>query len=169
MRSTQYVWLSESAADAIVRAAQARHPNETGGILIGVQAMGRPWVTHAPEVPSHDKGPAHFTVPRGSTHPLVAAFRTLDPRLGFIGDWHTHSRDLGPSPKDLAALRELAQDPAADCPHPLLVVARRVGPDGAFALGAFEWRDLSPKRIRIVAAGPIHSSGTLDAGRDGPH
>ena len=86
------ILLSETAAAAMKTAAAAAHPLETGGILIGVNADGVPWVTHVIEIVSRDRS-------RNRCHPLrlesiscaggVAAFGSLADvsRLGCHSPW----------------------------------------------------------------------------------
>jgi hypothetical protein len=55
------VWVSERARADLLEAAAATHPDETGGVLIGVlghlrEGRGRPWVTHAINVASPRSG-----------------------------------------------------------------------------------------------------------------
>jgi integrative and conjugative element protein (TIGR02256 family) len=120
------VLLAESAAATLARLALRAHPNETGGILLGVRNATRPWITHAIEIPSTDRGRSHYRLPAGTTTAAVARARETDPRLGYLGEWHSHPSDVGPSSTDRATMRRLALR------HPrtgliLIVVRRRDG------------------------------------------
>lgn len=109
-----------------MREAAARaHPRETGGILVGVWVEGRPWVTHAWEVKSRESGPAHYVLPAGTTRGLVEELRRADPRLGYLGDWHTHPMDAPTSGVDRQTLRRLTGAVNSDDGEILLLVARR--------------------------------------------
>lgn len=152
-----HTWLSEQAADAIVSAALAAHPDETGGILVGVRAGGHPWVTHAEEIPSGSRGPAHYTVPQGVTCQVVDRLRASDGRVGYLGEWHVHPVNCGPSPTDFSTLAELARDHSAGCSRPLLIVARRLTGAVAYRLEAFEWCGTSARPRSLVAAGPLQA------------
>ncbi|MGE2836009.1 Mov34/MPN/PAD-1 family protein, partial [Mycobacterium sp. SMC-4] len=92
--------LAESARATLTAAAAHAHPCETGGILIGVLADGHPWVTAAIEIATTDRGRARYRIPGGATHAAVQRSRATDDRLGYLGDWHTHPADAGPSPTD---------------------------------------------------------------------
>lgn len=126
-QSTKHVLVAESVSAALRLMAKRAHPQETGGILLGVRNGDRPWVTHAVEIPSLDRGRTHYRLPAGATTPAVARARETEPRLGYLGDWHSHPSDVGPSPTDRATMRRLALH------HPrtglLLIVVRR-GVDG---------------------------------------
>lgn len=117
------VLLAESASATLRRFARRAHPNETGGILLGVRNAGRPWITQAVEIPSTDRGRSHYRLPAGTTTAAVGRSREADPRLGYLGEWHSHPSDVGPSPTDRATMRRLALR------HPrtglILIVVRR--------------------------------------------
>ncbi|MFD9702111.1 SAVED domain-containing protein [Lentzea sp. NPDC059081] len=120
--------VSEAARDAMIAAAKRSHPWETGGILLGVLSEGRPWVTAVVEIPSEIRGPHHYELPGGATRPAVLSAREADHRLGYLGDWHSHPVDVGPSSTDLDSLRRNSS-PHHEELNPTLVVVRstRVG------------------------------------------
>ncbi len=76
--------VAESAQTSMSTAAAHSHPDETGGILIGVYLDGQPWVTRAIELHSDDRGRHHYRIPAGVTQPAVHQARTLDGRLGYL-------------------------------------------------------------------------------------
>lgn len=117
--------VSESAQFAMSAAALRAHPCETGGLLVGVYLDGQPWVTSAIEIPTAESGRNHFRIPSGATQPVVRAARRVDERVGYLGDWHSHPRDLGPSPTDMATLA-LISVRNRRAPNPTLIVMRRV-------------------------------------------
>ena len=120
----QSVLLAESAQHRLIQAAKRAHPHETGGILLGVNANGTPWITQVVEIPSDDRGRSHYRLPGGQTQAAVRAAREDDPRLGYLGEWHSHPADVGPSPTDRATMRRLTYllQPRFG---PVLIVARR--------------------------------------------
>jgi proteasome lid subunit RPN8/RPN11 len=117
------VLISETAQATMTAAALAAHPNETGGILVGVYQAGRPWLVNAIEVGTTDRGRHHYKIPRGATQSAVLAARQADRRLGYLGDWHSHPADVGPSPTDLATLG-LISIKHPRIPNPTLVIVR---------------------------------------------
>ncbi len=100
--------ISEGAAADLRRHAREAHPQETGGILLGVRTTGRPWITQAVEIPTPDRGRSHYRLPAGATTLAVQRARADDSRLGYLGEWHSHPVDVGPSPTDRATMRRLA-------------------------------------------------------------
>lgn len=152
--------LSESAQATMIDAAAKAHPNETGGILIGVHTDGgHPWVTCAIEIATDDRGHHHYRIPPGLTQPSVHAARRTDPRLGYLGDWHSHPADIGPSPTDLATLA-LYSIKRPRTPNPTLIVVRNT-PVG---------RALDVRRIVTVAPRPceLHLTGDLPLSLSSP-
>lgn len=114
------VLISEIAQATILAAARGAHPNEAGGILVGVFAAERPWITHALEIPGASVGAAHYLLPGGVTRPIVRCVRRVDTRLGYLGEWHVHPADIGPSGTDRETLRSIALKSR----EPILVIAR---------------------------------------------
>lgn len=144
--------ISESAEVAMVRAATRSYPLETGGILVGVHVDGHPWVTAAIEIPTTERGSHHYRIPQGATQPAVRSARRADPRLGYLGDWHSHPSIGGPSPTDLASLAFISiRHPRT--PNPTSVVLRRT--DTGY--------DLDARRIVTVTPRPcdIRRTGSL--------
>lgn len=119
-------WLSESAWETIVDSASRSHPLEGGGVLAGVEVDGAAWVTHVVEVDGSVATPVYFELPEGARPRAISAIRKIDSRLGYIGDWHSHPLDAGPSSQDRSSLREIADDRALSLP-PLLLIARLRG------------------------------------------
>lgn len=147
------IWVSENAAETLVAAAREHHPVEIGGVLVGVAVGGRPWVTEAVVVPSEKQTPTYYQLPEGARHTVVDAARERDSRLGYIGDWHAHPADIGPSDPDLTTMRELSSDRDADCPRPVLLIARRAG--ATYRLDARQFTGWRLRELRVIAAGAL--------------
>jgi proteasome lid subunit RPN8/RPN11 len=148
------ILISESAQATILAAAQSAYPNEAGGILVGVRGADRPWITHALEIPGATAGASHYVLPAGVTRPLVRCVRRVDPRLGYMGEWHVHPADAGPSETDRSTLRRIA----GKSHRPILVIARRA-PD-SYLLDAWV-----RERLRLLAANIIRT-GSLPSSDD---
>lgn len=146
-------WLTESARDAIITAANASHPDETGGVLLGVLTRGRPWITTATEVPHAGATGTYFELKSGAAPATADAITLLDPRLGYLGEWHSHPADIGPSPLDAQSMRKVAADRAAGCKHPVLMIARRRG--SGYELDARQLQRRQLRALRLIAAGPL--------------
>jgi proteasome lid subunit RPN8/RPN11 len=122
---TAKVMVTDEVMRGLRRAAAAGLPNEAGGILLGGLDGDRPWVSAFAEIPSVTPSPAQYRIPEGVTQEIVDATRQRDPRIGYLGDWHSHPANLQPSPTDRATSIRSASDPAAGIKNPLLVVARQ--------------------------------------------
>lgn len=146
------IWISESASEAISNSAAVHHPQEIGGVLIGVTSDRRPWVTLAVTVPSKRRTPVYYELPAGARKVAVERARRADQRLGYIGDWHSHPLDIGPSDKDRATMAALAEGDT-DCPRPVLVIARRCG--DSYRLDARQQVGAGLRTLRVIAAGPL--------------
>lgn len=144
--------LSESAAATMTGAAGASHPMEAGGVLVGVYADGLPWVTRAIQIPSARPRRHSYLIPAGATQPAVKNARRADARLGYLGDWHTHPDDVGPSTTDIASLAFISfRRPHR--PNPTLVVVRRQGP--GYALDARRTVGLHVRHCEVRFAGSL--------------
>jgi proteasome lid subunit RPN8/RPN11 len=108
MRGQSRVVLAEEALQSMVAAASRAAPVETGGVLIGVDLPDGVWITRALEVRLVAGTRTAFRIPAGATHQVVDLIRQADPRLGYIGDWHSHPADLPASPRDLRSLAAIA-------------------------------------------------------------
>jgi len=151
MSATWRSWLSEEAAMAIREAAERAHPNETGGVLVGVHSCGRPWITQAIELPTSQPRPRFYEPPRGSRQAAVRRAAQHDRRLGYLGEWHSHPIDVSPSPTDIATIKLLAE--TGDCPRPVLLIARRTA--NGYKLDARQWLGRSLRQLRVICAGPL--------------
>lgn len=145
------ILVTEEAAHHMIDAARGAHPHETGGVLLGVRAGKQPWVVSAAHVPSVDPSPSRYTLPEGATTPLVDAARERDPRIGYLGEWHSHPHGGGPSSDDRAVMRALAW--FLPFPQPiLLIVARRAD---RYAVKGYASRVIFLLGAEVVTTGPL--------------
>jgi proteasome lid subunit RPN8/RPN11 len=156
------IWISESASEEMSTAAAAHHPQEIGGVLVGVASAGRPWVTLAVTVPSTRRTPVYYELPAGARQATVERARRQDARLGYIGDWHSHPLDVGPSDIDRATMAALAEADT-DCPRPVLVIARRR--DDGYRLDARQQVGAALRALRTISAGPLPSPQSSQGAR----
>lgn len=153
------IWLSEPALEDILSAAREHHPNEIGGVLIGVEAERRPWVTRAVTVSSRRATPVYYEIPAGARRRAVRSSRRDDPRLGYLGDWHSHPADIAPSGKDRETMAELAADRDAGCSRPVLLLARRRGE--GYRLDVRQQAGSKLRELRLIIAGPLEPDASL--------
>jgi proteasome lid subunit RPN8/RPN11 len=133
-------------------AASQAHPDETGGILVGVFTRGHPWVITAVEIPSLHRGHTHYLLPADTTRAAVLHLREHDARLGYLGDWHSHPRDVGPSSTDLASLTRISLSQPR-VPNPTQIVVRRTR--HGYDLDARRIVTCVPRVCRIDMTGPL--------------
>lgn len=146
------VMLTDVARSSMLAAARAAHPNETGGILIGVlDGRGEPCVIEAVEIPPNNPSAARYAIPEGVTTPAVDAARTRDARFGYLGEWHSHPSDQPASPTDVSTMVSLAE--AVDVVDPVLIVVRPT--DDRFVLDAHVVIDARLVTATLVAMGPL--------------
>lgn len=148
------VLIAENVAVDLRAMAGAALPCETGGILVGVKARRSVWIVGALEL-AGDRSPAHYTVPRGATRPAVRhARKTIDPRVGYAGEWHSHAGDFGPSTTDRSAMRAISwfvPHPARGGPCLLLV---RKSNDG-WVIDGFRARFPQLLCVPLLLTGPL--------------
>lgn len=126
------VHLHADAASALTTAAAAAHPRETGGVLLGWWDDGRVIVRDAVEVvdpaaTSHSWSREHDRAQRA----LEAALTVRDhPWLGYVGDWHSHPAESGPSGQDRLSIRNASRQ----YEHPVVLLVHR--PNGTVDVAA---------------------------------
>lgn len=162
------VRIAESAAHYLRCRARAAHPDETGGILLGVAVAGNPWITRAVELTSDERGQHHYRLPAGMTRTAVRAGRRDDPRLGYLGEWHSHPADVGPSAVDRRTMKRLARRTRFE-PSPVLLVVRRAKDDYLLDLHQVVFPDLH--RRQVLLTGDLSPPDAFDQEHSGrqPH
>lgn len=149
------VMITETARRTMIAAAADLHPNETGGILIGVlDETGAPCITEAVELQPTQPSTRRYDVPGGRTTASVDAARDRDPRVGYLGEWHSHPTDQPASATDHATMRTLAAHP--DTGDPVLLVVRPTGRD-TFTIDAHMSLHEGLLQVPLVDVGPITS------------
>jgi proteasome lid subunit RPN8/RPN11 len=147
------VMLTDDARSSMITAANASHPRETGGILVGVfDDAGAPYVTHALEFEPDQPCPHAYVVPAGVTTEAVANVRTHDERLGYLGEWHSHPSDQPASPTDERTMNTLSKHP--DTGFPVLCVLRPKG-DAQFDIDSYVTIDGTIAPTATTAVGPL--------------
>lgn len=113
------VHIDESVMDAIYADRDAAIPREVGGILFGTY----------PDSCSIRVSDVIMCEPGGlcdfeRTPPDPDTVKSLWGRgIYFVGDWHSHpGSSPRPSSTDIATMLETANDPAAKCPAPIMLV-----------------------------------------------
>ena len=101
--------------------AWAAHPIETGGLLLGWWDLGVPVIAYALEVKDPRATRRRWTRDEARARVALAqARRHGHKHVGYVGDWHSHPVNLGPSGSDLRELRRVSRQ--YDQPTTLAVV-----------------------------------------------
>ena len=98
--------LGEGLEHELHEVAASVHPNETGGLLLGW------WTGHVPvavsfvEVPDPTARRNRWSRDEASAAAALEQARArYPPHVGYVGDWHSHPADVGPSQADIRAIR----------------------------------------------------------------
>ncbi len=145
------ILLAEEAWGELIDAARSADPYETGGVLLGVRAGRDPWVTTIAHVTSAHPASSRYVLPQGATTAAVDAARAGDPRVGYLGEWHSHPSGGGPSAIDRGVMRTLGW--FLPFPQPILIIVA-TEPEG-HVLRGYASRVLILVRADVVATGPL--------------
>lgn len=145
--------LSCAALDALQRESEGKHPNETGGILVGRFQPDGVLVEYIV-----GPGPEAMHTRSGFRRDGVYAQRELDRVYGqlagtvdYVGEWHSHPFPVGPSPRDARSMRWVADNPRYAPENPVLIIMQRIEPHVWRAAG-FQWRRRRLERLHVVTA-----------------
>lgn len=119
--------LPGDVAVAVRSMADSAHPFETGGLLLGWWEGQVPNVCAVVEVPDQGAGRTRWhRNERAAATALATAIRAAgNSDIGYVGDWHSHPANIGPSGRDLNELRSISHQYS----HALvLAVVRHMGP-----------------------------------------
>lgn len=112
------------AFGAAYATAQERYPLETGGIVIGWRTKTAVAIDRLVEVPDPNAGHTGFSRKHADAQAaldVVLDEEPADSLLGYVGEWHTHPANLGPSRQDRKQLKSIAR--RQELPVVLLVLA----------------------------------------------
>ncbi|MCC6959922.1 MAG: Mov34/MPN/PAD-1 family protein [Dehalococcoidia bacterium] len=105
---------------------------ETGGVLLGRYSrdLDEAIVELAGGPPRDSvRGPSSFS--RGVVGLSLLFSRAWRRRRSYLGEWHYHpGHQPNPSPTDRATVKAFANDPAMNCPTPVLLIVSAAAGDG---------------------------------------
>lgn len=116
------IQVTEEAQASMRTAAATAAPQETGGVLIGLDVDGLITIERAVVLAPGEPSTSRYQIPEGAVAAAVGAAQEHSPQLGYVGEFHNHPTDAGPSPTDRAMMRQLAHD--RDTGTPVLIVVR---------------------------------------------
>lgn len=120
--------VAQTALTRATDAATAAGPTESGGVLIGFRADQDVYVTDAVIVPAESAAGTRYVSTAAERDAAVAQFqrRHPDPRIGYVGTWHSHPGAARASPTDKRTLRSEATE-APDLVAMLVLMNSRRG------------------------------------------
>lgn len=108
--SSTSILITRTAVDGADEAGHAALPVETGGVLLGFRTPGLIVVTRTLIVADPRGGRRSYLRHRCRAQGLLAERRGCLPGVvGYVGEWHTHPADQGPSRTDLYAVGGIAR------------------------------------------------------------
>lgn len=149
------IFVTEQVITELFEYSRKNHPKETGGILMGVYVKDIPWVTHVVHIDSPISSRSYYQIPSNVRPQIIKQVKYKDSRIGYLGEWHSHPRNIGPSPLDIITIIKIANDKRANCKRPLLFVNRRIGQN--YKLDARQLDCIFLKKVSITYAGPLIS------------
>lgn len=138
--------LAERARRDIESEAASGLPHEIGGLLIGWVGRGVVYVDQALTIPPAATAPAGYVrVRERAADELLTALadEPADSPRGYVGEWHSHPANVGPSGTDIRSMRSIA----AESTTPVVLIVARYSRDGTwrmdsrvFCPSALPWR-----------------------------
>jgi integrative and conjugative element protein (TIGR02256 family) len=133
--------------------SQSLWPLETGGIVAGYARGGS---IHASAAAG--PGPAARHSPRGFTRDGEHSQRSLESIVAasrgvadYVGEWHSHPENAGPSGRDRRSMKEIAEDPRYANTRPILILCIR-SVDGKWSLRGYVSDRRELREVRVVQA-----------------
>lgn len=126
--------ISSQILSLMIEEGQAKYPKETGGILIGWQKEQVFYIETA-----IGPGPNAFHKDLGfkrdgdfSQSQLDSVVFKTRGQWDYIGEWHSHPRNMGPSSTDIASLRKVQTSPKFNILQPILGLIINTGSEWHF-------------------------------------
>ena len=70
-------------------------------------------------------------------------------RFNYIGEWHSHPFNEGPSSQDVASLHRIGTSAKYCCPFPVLLLCRHRGRTG-WKLESYQWNGARPVQVTLM-------------------
>lgn len=141
-------WVNVESFDTISTAAEAAHPHETGGVLLGWERPERNEVVVAAALgagPASDADELSFRPDSAWQEQEIAkVYEASGRKVTYLGDWHVHPAGVAvPSRIDKKTLRRIATEPGARAPQPIMAILGATADAGHLGLCVWRW-DPSP-------------------------
>ena len=137
------VCISAQAAELIQLESMSKWPHETGGIALGSFEGSRVRIHQATHPgPNAKHGLASFVRDGDfSQQELERVFSETKGSVDYIGEWHSHTLNVGPSPRDRRSMEFIAKSSQYSATNPVLLLAlpRGLVRDRTYEIQAFAW------------------------------
>lgn len=153
--TTPTVHFTEAVLHGIAGRARDAVPNETGGVLVGWREDMSVSVMDFIELPSGRPNRARYELSAANLNRALADYlaQATDPRMGYVGSWHSHPSMVGPSPLDKYTFLKTARANAG--PIAFMVAAT----DGRATVFHLTWAGQRSGLYRLVRQQPITRKG----------
>jgi integrative and conjugative element protein (TIGR02256 family) len=157
-------WISTTALDTLISAAERHYPNETGGLLIGycttVDIVIAACTTPGPL--ARHTSTQYFPDPEHDQAELARHYDASGCRHTYLGDWHTHP-DEAPylSRTDARTLAHIAATPSARAPLAIMTVLG--GRPGAWVAAVWRHAPRTPLPLALVSYTAPTTPGTTES------
>lgn len=118
----------------IIHESREKYPNETGGILAGHMEDGIVKITFVTG-PGPKAVHARTSFLRDGEYcqkELNKIFKQTNGTTDYLGEWHSHPFDIGPSRRDKDSLREIVVDTRYSISNPLMGLCIKKGTEWDF-------------------------------------
>lgn len=145
------VQIMRKDAKFAIAESSAFAPVETGGMLIGHLADQILRLTHVtPPGPHAEHGRTHFRRDGIFSQALLdLAVSESRGRDDYVGEWHSHPFNEGPSSQDVASLHRIGTSAKYCCPFPVLLLCRHRGRTG-WKLESYQWNGARPVQVTLM-------------------
>ncbi len=118
----------------IIQESRKKYPKETGGILAGYRENGIIKITFVTG-PGPNAMHTRASFLRDGEYcqrELDKIFEQTNGKTDYLGEWHSHPFDIGPSRRDKDSLREIAVDTRYAISNPLMGLCIKKGTEWDF-------------------------------------
>lgn len=156
MRNFLISSISVEAQQHMLEQSVLDFPLETGGILVGSRDRNHLHIAYATAAgPLAEHSRVHFRRDGNYTQEVLDTLvGASGGRYDYIGEWHSHPFPQGPSPRDIRAMRWIADNPVYDCPSPVLALCVKEASEWNIRVFCLLARTLG--EVHYVAAKALH-------------
>ncbi len=137
--------LSKIGLDFIISESNQKFPKETGGILLG-NFDGKCFYIEKAIGPGLDAEHSLFGFKRNGNFAqaqMDSCIKESSGLVDYIGEWHSHPENIGPSKTDYNSIRWVANNPKYFISIPILGICQKNGSSWVFRVFICSGKDLA--------------------------